>query len=185
MTICHPIYCPSRPGDSLSNSKLKRENGAGKIKRANSFRSVSYNNSFSTKHFLERLYVERLERKTELFYKLLECSNNNWEAVLFQSLVKGFGLNLNGDSFLATAESIPFSLVRKVQGKSLVLEAILMGQSGLLDSENEAGYFQKLKAIYTTYTQNYSLAAIGIPKPHFFRLRPSNFPTIRISQIAN
>ncbi len=143
------------------------------------------NNSFSTKHFLERLYVERLERKTELFYKLLECSNNNWEAVLFQSLVKGFGLNLNGDSFLATAESIPFSLVRKVQGKSLVLEAILMGQSGLLDSENEAGYFHKLKAIYTTYTQNYSLAAIGIPKPYFFRLRPSNFPTIRISQIAN
>ena len=42
-----------------------------------------------------------------------------------------------------------------------------------------------MKAIYTTYTQNYSLAAIGIPKPYFFRLRPSNFPTIRISQIAN
>ncbi len=143
------------------------------------------NSTFLTKHFLERLYVERLELKTELFYKLLERSNNNWEAVLFQSLVKGFGLNLNGDSFLASAQSIPFSLVRKTQGKPLALEAILMGQLGLLEKDQDAGFFRKLKTIYTSYQQNYSLVAIGIPKPHFFRRRPSNFPTIRISQVAN
>lgn len=140
--------------------------------------------TFITQHFLERLFVERLEVKTKLFFKLLQCSNNDWEAVLFQSLAKGFGLNVNSDSFLATAQSIPFSLIRKISGKPLILEALLMGQSGLLEKNTEEGFLHRLKEIYETHKQNYSLDSTGIPTPHFFRLRPNNFPTLRLSQLA-
>lgn len=141
--------------------------------------------SFLTQFFLERLFVERLEAKTKLFRELLRLSNNDWEAMLFQTLVKGFGLNVNGDSFLKAAHSLPFSLIRKTRGKPLVLESLLLGQLRLLEDEKEDGYYSKIKEIYLRYKHNYLLDQTGIPKPHFFRLRPSNFPTIRLSQVAS
>ncbi|NRD24553.1 DUF2851 family protein [Winogradskyella litoriviva] len=148
-----------------------------------SFSSV---NEFVLNNWLERLYIERLELKSESINQLLKESNNNWEAVLFKMLLKNFGLKVNGESFLSIANSIGFSIVRKLQNDVLDLEALLFGQSNLLFDENiEDAYYIDLKHRYGFLKQKFNLTNQGVLPMQFFRLRPPNFPTIRLSQFAN
>ncbi len=148
------------------------------------FKAVS---SFVLSNWLERLYFERLERKAKTIETLLKASKNNWEAVLFKMLAKNFGLKVNGESFFSLAQSIDFSVVRKVQSKQQILEALLFGQAGLLDSglEIENGYHLNLANDYKFLTQKFSLKNTQVLPLQFFRLRPPNFPTIRLSQLAS
>ena len=98
----------------------------------NDFKSVD---DFTISNWLERLYFERLERKSNEIEKLLKSSSNNWEAVLFKRLAKNFGLKVNGESFLSLANSIEFSIIRKQQSNLLSLEALLFGQAGFLEDD--------------------------------------------------
>jgi len=70
---------------------------------------------FLLSNWIERLYIERLQRKSNDIQKLLKIYNNDWEAVLFKMLTKNFGLKVNGESFLSLANSFDFSIVRKLQ----------------------------------------------------------------------
>jgi len=139
---------------------------------------------FIVDNWLERLYFERLERKEVLLHRELQASQNHWEALLFRLLCKNFGLKVNGDSFFSIAQSIPFQVVRKCGSKSEDLEALLMGQAGLLDQNIEDGYFLELKSKYAYLKHKFSLDNRSVVSPKYFRLRPPNFPTIRLSQFA-
>ena len=139
---------------------------------------------FIMSNWQERLYVERLEEKSELIIELLKHSKNNWEAVLFKLLAKNFGLKANGEAFLSIANSFDFSILQKNSGALDTLEALLLGQANLLVEESKMIYFQKLKNEFAFLKNKYSLENIGIIPVQFFRLRPSNFPTIRLSQLA-
>ena len=81
----------------------------------------------------ERLLVERMEYRFDSIYTLLKDTKNDWEAVLFILLAKGFGLNQNGANFFSMAKQIPFSVIRHLNGKPENIEALLMGQLGLLE----------------------------------------------------
>lgn len=139
---------------------------------------------FTIDNWLEVLYFERLEQKSSLIYQLLENSANDWETVLFQLLAKNFGLKVNGDAFLNLAKSLDFKIIRKEQSKLYCLEALLFGQAGLLQGEIEEPYYNKLKTEYKYLQAKYHLEPIFEGQFHFFRLRPNNFPTIRIAQFA-
>ena len=140
--------------------------------------------SFVMSSWLERLYFERLERKSLAVYELLKLSKNDWEAVLFMSLARNFGLKVNGDSFFSLANSFDFSIVRKLQSQPIALEALFYGQAKLLDEVSEAPYFMQLKKEYQFLKQKFNLSNNVILPIQFFRLRPLNFPTIRLSQLA-
>ena len=148
----------------------------------NDFNSVD---EFTIANWLERLYFERLERKSQEVEKLLESSANNWEAVLFKMLAKNFGLKVNGESFLSIANSIDFSIIRKQQSNLSGLEALLFGQAGLLDEDIQEPYFIELFKEYEFLIQKFNLSNVNVTPLQFFRLRPPNFPTIRLSQLAN
>lgn len=139
---------------------------------------------FTLDNWLEVLYFERLEQKSSLIYQLLQNSANDWETVLFRLLAKNFGLKVNGDAFLNLAKSLDFKIIRKEQGKLYRLEALLFGQAGLLQEEIEEPYYNKLKSEYRYLQAKYHLEPIFEGQFHFFRLRPNNFPTIRIAQFA-
>ena len=96
-------------------------------------------------NWLERLYFERLESKSEQIKQLLADSKNDWEAVLFKMLAKNFGLKVNGDAFLSMANSIDFSIVRKLQNNQTALEALFFGQSGLLEDGRSRTLLFKFK----------------------------------------
>ena len=140
---------------------------------------------FIVNHWLERLYFERLERKATAITQLLQTSKNNWEAVLFKMLAKNFGLKVNGDAFLSLANSFPFNLVQKLQTKQNSLEALLFGQADLLDADVQDLYYLELQKEYQFLKQKFGLSSQSVTPLQFFRLRPPNFPTIRISQLAS
>jgi len=140
---------------------------------------------FLKNNWLERLYFERLERKSKIIENLLAISKNNWEAVLFKMLAKNFGLKVNGEAFFSISNSFDFTILRKQQDSLLSLEALLFGQALLLDETKEDIYFKELKQGYEFLKNKFRLSTEGVLQSKFFRLRPPNFPTIRLSQLAN
>ena len=161
--------------------KLFSKNGKW-INCENDFASID---DFVLKNWLERLYFERLERKAEVIKELLKETKNDWEAVLFIMLAKNFGLKVNGESFFSLAQSIDFSIVRKTQSNQQTLEALLFGQAGLLEQDFEVPYYLELAKDYQFLKQKFQLENNQVLPVQFFRLRPPNFPTIRISQLAS
>jgi Protein of unknown function (DUF2851) len=134
--------------------------------------------------WLERLFIERLEHKSENIEQLLMASQNNWENVLFKLLLKNFGLKVNGEAFFSLANAVDFSTVRKLQNKTIEMEALLFGQANLLNNRQEDIYYNYLKNHYAFLKQKFKLNNQGVLPIQFFRLRPPNFPTIRLSQFA-
>ena len=140
---------------------------------------------FVLKNWQERLFFERLERKSQPIFDLLEQTNQDWEAVLFLLLAKNFGLNTNGEIFMKIAHSIPFSVIRKESFEVENLEALLFGTAGLLDLEKEDNYYKDLKFRYFYLLHKYQIDKTFVEPVQFFKHRPDNFPTIRLSQLAN
>lgn len=140
---------------------------------------------FVFKNWQERLFFERLERKANLIFELLETSNQDWEAVLFCLLAKNFGLNTNGEMFYKVAKSITFSVVRKESFQQESLEALLLGQANLLTHDFQDSYARELQKSYYYLVQKHQLHEKVISSVEFFKHRPDNFPTIRLVQLAN
>jgi len=140
---------------------------------------------FLVDNWLERLYFERLEQKSIFIMELLQETNYNFETVLFQLIAKSFGLKVNGDSFLQLAKSIDFLILRKVSFDEQQVTALFFGQAGFLEKEVEESYYQQLKKEYEYLKHKYKLHPIANAQFQFFRMRPQNFPTIRIAQLAS
>lgn len=140
--------------------------------------------TFVISNWQERLYLERLEQKSVLIHKLLRDTSNDWEAILFKLLLKNFGLKINGDAFLSLANSFDFSVVRKCSSDLDMLEALFFGQAKLLENDQNDPYHQKLEKTYGFLQHKFQLKNHGVLPFQFFRLRPPNFPTIRLSQFA-
>jgi len=133
--------------------------------------------------WLEKLYIERLEHKAAIILDLLAVYQNDWEAVLFIVLAKNFGLNSNGDAFAALAQSISFSIFRKEILEVHLVEALLLGQAGLIPEHPLDTYTVELQSWYDYLKVKYHLQPPEITV-RFFKLRPDNFPTIRLAQLA-
>ena len=146
---------------------------------------IKNTDTFLIDNWLERLYFERLEQKAIFIKELLQQTNYDFEAVLFQLIAKNFGLKVNGDSFLQLAKSIDFSIVRKVCYDEQKLTALFFGQASFLEKEPEVSYYRQLKKEYEYLKHKYNLEPIANEQFQFFRMRPHNFPTIRIAQLAS
>ena len=142
-------------------------------------------NSFIMLNWQERLFFERLERKSKPIFDLAESTLHDWDAILFCQLAKNFGLNTNGESFYNMANSIPFSIIRKEGNDLFNLESLLFGIAGLLEINKEDHYYKKLKGNFDYLVQKYQLQSNSFTSLQFFKHRPDNFPTIRVSQLAN
>ncbi len=135
-------------------------------------------------NWLERLFFERLESRTLRIQTLLEITNGDWEAVLFILLMRSFGTKINGDAFESVANSIDFSVIRKNAQEPFRLEALLLGMGGLLPPETIDSYPLQLQSEFNYLKQKFNLSTLGVLPLQFYKLRPANFPTIRLSQIA-
>ena len=135
--------------------------------------------------WMEHLFRERLEQKTQQLSSMLADFNNDWEKLLFTALLKNFGQRVNSDSFESIARSLDYSVVRKLGSKTLLLESILLGLSGILQKHPAVDLYQKkLLQEFLYLKRKYGLDQQRVIKPEFMRVRPSNFPTIRLSQFA-
>ncbi|MFT4832433.1 MAG: GTPase SAR1 family protein [Psychroserpens sp.] len=140
---------------------------------------------FKLQNWLERLYFERLESRSVLIAQLLKEYKHDWEQVLFLLLIKSFGTKINGDAFFEIGKAIPYSIVRKLNRDERRLESMLMGTAGFLEDESILDdQYLDLKKEYNYLTVKYGFSGATLLKPDFFKLRPQNFPTIRLSQVA-
>lgn len=149
-------------------------------------RDIHKIDSFKLNNWFERLYIERLEQKSILVKLLLDKKSNGWEEVLFQLLLKSFGSKVNGELFLKLSEKLDFKIVRKLQGNVIALESIFYGMLGMLDSDEvNDKYYQQLKSEFLYHKKKFQLQEVFGARPQFFGLRPNNFPTVRLSQLAS
>ena len=147
--------------------------------------SIATTDKFTFANWKERLFFERLERKSGEITILLAQEKNNYEAVLFQLLAKNFGLKVNGNSFLRLAQSINFPILQKTSFDAHQFAALLFGQAGFLEDEIQDAYHHQLKTTYKYLSHKYTLHSIPNKQFSFFRMRPSNFPTVRIAQLVS
>ena len=169
------------PKTTLEHYKMLFSKEQKWINCENEFENVE---DFLIGNWLERLYFERLQKKEEMLLKELKLTQNHWENLLFRLLCKNFGLKVNNESFFSIAKSMDFSVVKKCSQERLDLEALLLGQAGLLEGEKEEWYFKTLKAKYEYLKHKFELTNANVIVPKFFRLRPPNFPTVRLAQFA-
>ena len=134
--------------------------------------------------WLERMLVERLERKSKEVEEVLLRNKNDLESGFYQILAGNFGFKVNEQPFRMLAAMVPLSILQKHRNSIFQVEALLMGQSGLLKKEYQDDYPKQLKAEYNFLKQKYGLVTMEAHLWKFLRLRPANFPTIRISQFA-
>jgi len=146
--------------------------------------AISTVDKFIFNNWKERLFFDRLERKSEEINTLLQQENNNFEAVLFQLLIKNFGLKVNGNSFFRLAQSVDYSVIKKLSFHTNQLAALLFGQAGFLEEETEDDYQKELRKEYDYLKHKFKLNHIPKNEFSFFRMRPNNFPTIRIAQLV-
>lgn len=147
--------------------------------------SISHVSSFTWLSWKESLFFERLERKSNLIFEILERNHNDWEATFFVLLAKNFGLNINGNAFFELAQCIPFSVIRKESYNVTQLEALFLGASNLLAGSFQDEYVKELQSIWDYQKIKYNLTELKALQMQFFKLRPDNFPTIRLAQLAS
>jgi hypothetical protein len=135
--------------------------------------------------WLERMLIERLERKADFISGFLELGKNNWEEALYFTLARSFGFNVNALPFEMLARSLPYTILARHADNLFQVEALVFGQSGLLTEEATDRWAQDLFNEYTFLRKKYHLIPISGHLWKFLRLRPVNFPTIRLSQFSN
>lgn len=131
------------------------------------------------------LLTERLESKTRNIRTLLQENTQHWEEAFYVTLARSFGFGTNSQAFELLARSTPLGVLAKHKNDLQQLEALLLGQAGLLEKDKTDEYILKLKQEYLFLKNKFNLQGIGAEQWKFLRLRPDNFPYIRIAQLAN
>jgi hypothetical protein len=146
--------------------------------RLNEVRGVVIND------WLTALSASRLERKSGDLENLLQFTDNDWNQAFFQALASTLGFRINKQPFELLARHTPFQYLEKHRDQLFQVEALLFGQAGLLEGRYRGEYPKKLKKEYLHLKNKFSLKPISGHLWKFMRLRPNNFPTIRLAQLA-
>jgi hypothetical protein len=135
---------------------------------------------------LDKTLMQRLESKADNVLELLHQSNQDWEDVAFQLTARNFGFKINNEPFFALTQSVSRKILLKHCDNLTQVEALLFGQAGFLDYSIKDEYLKLLQREYHVLATKYDLEKEKV-KPSlwkFMRLRPANFPTLRIAQFS-
>ena len=138
---------------------------------------------FILAQFLERIFVERLQIKSNKIAKLLKENANSWDDTFYQLLCESFGLKVNAIPMLQLSNLLPFKVLLKHKNNLLQLEALLFGVAGFLNNPKD-NYSIKLSKEHQFLKTKYNLVEVDLVSWKFLRMRPNSFPTVRIAQLA-
>lgn len=134
--------------------------------------------------WIERMAVEKLENKVEQIKVLCDSYNGDWDEVFYILLTRNFGFGINSQPFERMARNTPWRIVLKNRDDIRCLEALLLGQAGMLEEAPDDEYVSYLKYEYKILRAKYGLCSVPAHHWKFLRLRPSNFPSVRLAQLA-
>jgi hypothetical protein len=134
--------------------------------------------------WLHKLLIERLEYRGEDIKTSLQQQNNDWDEVFYQKLARAFGYHINADPFEMLAKSLPAKRMAKHRDHLMQIEAMMFGQAGLLSGIPVDEYQAQLASEYSFLQKKYSMKPMAGYLWKHLRLRPVNFPAIRMAQLA-
>lgn len=135
--------------------------------------------------WLDTLLSERLERKTSDIFSLLDQYNGDWNEVFYITLTRNFGFGVNSDAFEWLAKSLPLRFIQKQRGSSSQVEAMLFGQAGMLEEEGACHYYRLLQREYQFLRHKFGLKPLDASLFKSLRIRPVNFPHLKLAQLAS
>jgi hypothetical protein len=135
---------------------------------------------------LDKALMQRLQHKATAVQELLTINGQDWEETTYQWLARNMGFKLNADAFLQLAKAVPLKLLQKHRDNLLQMEALLFGQAGFLEEESTDAYIKMLQLEYKFLSHKYQIAGskLSMGQWKFAKLRPVNFPTLRIAHLA-
>ena len=153
------------------------------------YRIIPHVPQLTVHSWMSRLTVERLEEKTNRVQRYLKQTGGDWERAFFMTLARNFGFGTNAQAFEQWAATINPQQIGKHRDDEFQVEAFFMGQAGLLDDrlvkpERRDSYYMRLKTEYAFLQHKFDLQPIDPTVWKFGRLRPQNFPHVRLSQLA-
>ena len=134
--------------------------------------------------WMEALLSERLERKTHDIFLLLDAYQTDWNEVFYITLTRNFGFGVNNDAFERLAKSLPLRCIQKQRSSHSQIEAMLFGQAGMLEEENDDHYYRLLQREYDFLRHKFSLSPMEDFVFKNLRTRPVNFPYLKVAQLA-
>jgi hypothetical protein len=146
--------------------------------------SIHTVDELTLKNWLTRVLIERLEKRSANVLAALELNRGDWEETFYQLLAANFGFKTNALPFELLAKSLPQIILAKHKNDPGQIEALVFGQAGFLGDDFEDEYPQKLKQEYNFLQKKYGLVPMEKHLWKFMRMRPQNFPTIRLAQFA-
>lgn len=129
--------------------------------------------------------MERMLRKQEDVMRVLSQSQYDWNETLYRRLAVSFGFKTNATAFELLSKSLPLKILSKHSDSALQINALIFGQAGMLDVPHLDVYYDSLKYEYDYLRYKYQLVPIGVHHWNLLRLRPSNFPCVRLAQLAS
>lgn len=148
------------------------------------YRIIPSLSSLHIHSWMSALQLERFEQKAAALTERLHFHQHHWEDAFFTTLARNFGFGLNGDAFETWAKHIPLRAVDKHRDNLFQIEAIFFGQAGILEDADGDDYYSRLKKEYEYLQHKFELSPMDASRWRFLRLRPNNFPHIRIAQLA-
>lgn len=133
---------------------------------------------------LSEAMIERMLRRQSGFQQILDSCQKDWNELIYRVMAIGFGCKKNGTAFELLAQSLPYRILRAHLASRLQVYALVLGQSGLLDTAGDDDYIGQLRYEYDYLRYKYRLTPIGVHQWNWLRLRPQNFPTLRLAQFA-
>ncbi len=134
--------------------------------------------------WLQRMLVERLENKTEYVQHLFASAQNDFSQTLYLLLARNFGFKVNAEPFELLAKHLPLSILIKHSSNLFQLEALVYGCAGFLNKSYKTKYLQQLQNEFEFLKNKYKLKELDGSLWKFLRLRPANFPSVRLWQFA-
>jgi hypothetical protein len=140
--------------------------------------------AFTKNAWLERMAIERLQEKANAVEKQLIANKFDWENTLYRLLLRYFGMKVNNEAFETLALLLPFKTLLKQADQLIQLEAMLLGCAGFLEIDSDEEYPQLLKREFMVMKTKFNLLSLPVERWKFMRMRPVNFPTVRLAQLA-
>lgn len=146
---------------------------------------ISNVQQFTWLSWLERLVVERLETEVKDVFTCLVENNYNWEETVYQRIMRYLGMKVNNDAFERLAKILPLKILRKHIDNALQVEAMIFGCAGFLEGMFEEQYPVLLQREFKILKSKFNLSVMPMACWKFLRMRPPNFPTVRLAQTAS
>jgi hypothetical protein len=200
--ILHVVWQNDRPVNRIDGSEIPTMELSGRVEDRLLF---SYKKLVNSPHaipcagalqgvseikknaMIDKALVTRLESRTRVIHELLKRNGNDWEETCYQLMARSFGFKVNAEPLLRLAKGLPLKVLLKHADRIEQVEALLFGQAGLFEySIFDDDYQKVLKREYQLLCTKYQLGPSSLTKDQwkFLRMRPANFPTIRIAQLA-